>query len=162
MDDSGFLPRWIELLVSEGIRFAVIGGQGVNAYVDPLVSLDLDIVVAVEDRVRAVDVLSRTFRVERFPHSVNVAETGSRLRVQIQTDSRYDRFVQSAVVRDVLGWPLPVAAIEDILQGKVWAAEGPSRRPSQRLKDLTDISRILEKFPALRPSVPASLLARLN
>jgi len=49
MDQSDFLSEVVDLLSREQIRSCIIGGQGVNAYVEPLVSLDLDIVVAVED-----------------------------------------------------------------------------------------------------------------
>jgi hypothetical protein len=37
----------------------------------------------------------------------------------------------------------------------------PSRRPSKRQKDLADIARLLEAFPALRQQVPAEVLTRL-
>jgi hypothetical protein len=47
-DESDFLNRVLKLLDEQGIRYCVIGGQAVNAYADPLVSLDLDIVVAAE------------------------------------------------------------------------------------------------------------------
>ena len=47
-DHTDFLSRVIELLTKHGIRYCVLGGQGVNAYVDPVVSLDLDVVIAVE------------------------------------------------------------------------------------------------------------------
>jgi hypothetical protein len=75
--------------------------------------------------------------------------------VQIQTDPRYVAFVERAAVRDVLGIPLPVAALDDVLQGKIWAATDVSRRPSKRRKDLLDIERILESYLDLRPRVPA-------
>jgi hypothetical protein len=42
---------------------------------------------------------------------------------------------------------LPVAHLEDVLQGKVWAAQDAQRRGSKRQKDLADIARILEKYP---------------
>ena len=64
--------------------------------------------------------------------------------------------------RDVLGISLPVASVEDILQGKVWAALDPSRRASKRRKDLLDIERILETFPQLRERVPDEILARFD
>jgi len=41
MDHSNLLENLIELLRKHEIRFCVIGGQAVNAYVEPLVSLDL-------------------------------------------------------------------------------------------------------------------------
>jgi hypothetical protein len=48
MDQTNFLERLITLLDQRGIQYCVVGGQAVNAYVEPLVSLDLDLVVAVE------------------------------------------------------------------------------------------------------------------
>ena len=77
-------------------------------------------------------------KVEEFPHSLNVAAPGSELRVQIQTDPRYGEFVERASIREVLGLPLPVASLEDVLQGKIWAASDPKRRGSERHKDLLD------------------------
>ena len=160
-DKAGFLDRVIALLGESGVKYCVIGGQGVNAFVEPVVSLDLDLAVAAEDLASAEDVLRKAFRVERFPHSVNVSMTGSDLRVQLQTDPRYAAFVDASAPRDVLGLTLPVARVEDVLQGKVWAALDPGRRPSKRQKDLADISRLLEAFPSLRSQVPDDILSRL-
>jgi hypothetical protein len=162
MDRSEFLDRLIALLSAEGIRYCVVGGQAVNAYAEPVVSLDLDLAVAVDDFARAEARLAAAFTVERHPHSLNVAAAGSDLRVQVQTDSRYAIFVARAVARDVLGIRLPVAALEDVLQGKVWAASDPARRPSKRLKDLADIARLLEVAPRLRSLIPAELLAKIE
>jgi hypothetical protein len=162
MDRSAFLDRLIALLAVEGIRYCVVGGQAVNAYAEPVVSLDLDLVVAVDDLARAEACLTATFTVERHPHSLNVSEVGSDLRVQIQTDSRYAVFVDRAALGTVLGIRLPVAALEDLLQGKIWAASDPDRRPSKRLKDLADIARLLEVAPQLRPLIPAEILERLR
>jgi hypothetical protein len=160
-DEAGFLDRLIAILSEAGVRYCVIGGQAVNAFVEPVVSLDLDIAVATEDLAPAEAVLGKHFRVERFPHSVNVSAPGSDLRVQLQRDPRYSAFVGRASRREVLGLVLPVAGIEDVLQGKVWAAQDPTRRPSKRQKDLADISRLLEAHPELRARVPADVLARL-
>jgi hypothetical protein len=160
-DHAGFLDRVIAVLAESGARYCVIGGQGVNAYVEPVVSLDLDLAVATEDLGPAEDHLRGHFRVERFAHSVNVSAHGSDLRVQLQTDPRYAAFVATSSVREVLGLRLPVARIEDVLQGKVWAAQDAARRPSKRQKDLADISRLLEAQPELRSRVPDDVLARL-
>jgi len=161
VDESGFLDRVVALLAQSGLRYCVVGGQAVNAYVEPVVSLDLDIVVAADDLAAAEDLLSRQFTVARFPHSLNVSAPGSDLRVQLQTDPRYADFVARSSVRDVLGLELPVASLEDVLRGKVWAALDETRRPSKRQKDLADIARILELRPDLRPRVPTEILTRL-
>jgi hypothetical protein len=56
---------------------------------------------------------------------------------------------------------LPVAPVEDVLQGKLWAVLDPARRASKRQKDLADIARLLEAYPDLRDQVPSEVLAKL-
>jgi hypothetical protein len=56
---------------------------------------------------------------------------------------------------------LPVARIEDVLQGKIWAVQDSTRRGSKRQKDLADIARLLEASPQLRSMVPADVLGKL-
>jgi len=161
VDHSNLLERLIAKLEESGIAYCVVGGQAVNAYVEPLVSLDLDLAVAAADVERIAPILESEFAVERFPHSINVSQQGSDLRVQFQTDTRYFDFPGRSERRSVLGLDLPVARLQDVLDGKVWAALDSSRRPSKRQKDLADISRILERFPELRSRVPEELLERL-
>jgi len=160
-DGSDLLEELIPLLEKHGVRYCVVGGQGVNAYVDPLVSLDLDLAIAAQDIQRVESLLAPRFGVESFPRSLNVSQPGSDLRVQIQTDPRYAEFVDRAERRNVLGLTLPVARIEDVLQGKIWAVQDATRRRSKRQKDLADIARLLESYPDLRPSVPPEVLSRL-
>jgi len=160
-DHSDFLSRAIELLTANGIRYCVIGGYGVNAYVDPVVSLDLDIVIAAKQCSEIARPLAEAFTVDCFPHGVNVLARGSDLRLQLQTDPRYESFLARASVRDVLGIRLPVASLEDILQGKIWAVLDSSRRPSKRQKDLADIARLIEAYPHMHQKVPDEILARL-
>ena len=161
VDRSDLLDRLLELFRDEHVRFCVIGGLAVNAYVEPVVTLDLDVVVAVPDLARVETSLASRFRVERFPHSLNVSLPSSELRVQIQLDPRYATFVDRAQRREVLGVEMPVAAVRDVLAGKVWAVEDGARRASKRQKDLADIARLLEADPSLRPDVPATVLAKL-
>lgn len=161
MDQSNLLENLVSLLNEQGIRFCVIGGQAVNAFVEPLVSLDLDLVVAVDQLEQVEPLLESHFDVKRFPHSLNVSMSGSDLRVQIQTDERYSSFVERASIRTVLGMTLPVASVDDVLQGKVWAALDPERRGSKRQKDLADIARLIEAYPHLRERVPKEILGRL-
>ena len=161
MDKSNFLERLIELLESSGVRFAVVGGQAVNAYATPLVSLDLGLAVATEELPELENLLSPHFSLQRFPHSLNVSDPNSGLRVQFQTDPRYSAMVARAATQEVLGLALPVANLEDVLQGKIWAALDEERRASKRQKDLADIARLLEAYPELRKTVPEILLDKL-
>jgi len=161
MDKADFIVELTDLLRTEGIKYAVIGGQAVNAYAEPLVSLDLDLAVAVEHLEKVEALLRARFKVQRFPHSLNISQVDSKLRVQVQTDPRYSEFVARAAPRNVLDLTLPVADVRDVLQGKIWAAQDSERRPSKRQKDLADIARLLEAYPELRSMIPDDILSRL-
>jgi hypothetical protein len=113
-------------------------------------------VIAPDQVDRLTALLSNEFVVAEFPHSLNVTDPDSKLRVQIQKDPRYNDFTRSET-DDVLETPMRVASIEDVLQGKIWAASDPERRDSKRKKDITDIARIIESFPELRERVPPEL-----
>jgi hypothetical protein len=162
MDKADLLEEVLAFLRDCRIRFCVIGGQAVNAYVEPLVSLDLDLAVAVTQIDQIRKLAKDRFHADEFPHSLNISSPGSNLRVQIQTDPRYGDFVERASMRVVLGLNLPVAAIDDVLQGKIWAASDSTRRPTKRRKDLLDIERILEAYPHLRARVPDELLRQIS
>ena len=161
VDKENALESLIALLETHGIHYCLIGGQAVNAYVEPLVSLDLDLVVAIDQLEQVEMLLAESFEVKRFPHSLNVSLPQSDIRVQIQTDRRYASFPERATPRRVLGLTLPVASLEDVLQGKIWAVLDPDQRGSKRQKDLADIARLLEAFPELRPRTPLEVLNHL-
>lgn len=159
MDRANLLEQLIALLDAHGIRYCVIGGVGVNAYTEPVITLDFDLVIATDQLQDAEKLLGQSFQVKRFAPSLNISALHSQLRVQIQTDSRYADFVTRAAPQRVLGLVMPIAQPQDILQGKIWAAQDPARRTSKYFKDLADIARLLEKFPELRPLVPDEILA---
>jgi hypothetical protein len=161
VDRSNLLERFFELLGAHNVEFCLVGGQALNAYVEPVVSLDLDIVVAADRLAEVESLLSQQFTVQRFEHSLNVSDQSSDLRIQIQLDPRYGGFIRRARVSTVLGLRVPVASVDDVLQGKIWAVEDRTRRGSKRQKDLADIARILEAYPHLRMRVPSEVLARL-
>ncbi|MGE3594100.1 MAG: hypothetical protein AB7N70_01025 [Dehalococcoidia bacterium] len=94
-DQVDFLDRLIGLLGEHEIRYCLIGGQAVNAYIEPLDSLDLDIVVAVEQLSEIEALLRDEFNVERFPHSLALTcAFKSKLTCdtpRLSTDPRCDR-----------------------------------------------------------------------
>ncbi len=154
---SDVVQAFLNTLAELGAEYCVVGGLAVNAYVEPVVSLDLDVVIAAKDMEKACEAVAKEFSIERFPHSVNLTSGQSDLRIQLQTDARYQSFLSSATERDVLGYQMRVAALEDVLQGKIWAYSDEQRRMSKRQKDLADILRIVEAYPALEQKLPASL-----
>lgn len=161
VDREEFLERFLEVLRTTGVEYCLIGGQAVNAYAEPVVSLDLDVVVAAGQIDALEATLAQRFVVKRFGHRINVSAPDSDIRVQIRADPRYLAFLPYATPREVLGITLSVARVEDVLQGKVWAALDPARRSSKRQKDLADIARLLEVFPHLRARGPSEILSKL-
>jgi hypothetical protein len=156
-----FFEKFINFFKEKDIKFCVIGDLAVNAYCEPVVSLDLDIVIAVSQVAEFIKLLSASFSVSQQAHSINVASADSDLRIQIQTDPRYQEFIGKAVAKTVLGYEIPVASLEDVLRGKIWAYEDMTRRPSKRQKDLADIMRLTESYPQLIKLLPVSLKERL-
>jgi len=153
----------LRLLEQTRAEYCVIGGLAVNAYAEPVVSLDLDIVI-VANRVQALceAASSKGFKIEQFEHSINLSVPGSDLRIQIQTDPRYQEFVPRAVQRNVLGYTMAVAALDDVLRGKVWAYRDEQRRQSKRQKDLADILRVVETHPELRDRLPPEIESQVE
>ncbi len=160
---SDIIQVFLDILSQTGSQYCLIGGLAVNAYAEPVVSLDMDVVAAVED-VEAIckAAKERGLKIEKFEHSVNITSPKSDLRIQLQQDQRYQKFLSNADGRNVLGYTMRVARIEDVLQGKVWAYSDKTRRKSKRQKDLADIFRIVEKFPQLQASLPQSIREELN
>jgi hypothetical protein len=160
---SDIIQILLDILTKTGSRYCLIGGLAVNAYVEPVVSLDLDIVAAAEG-IEAIcgAAKERGLKVEQFEHSVNITSSSSNLRIQLQSDPRYQRFISVAAERNVLGYRMKVARLEDVLQGKVWAYMDTLRRKSKRQKDLADIFRIIEKYPHLEASLPQKLRQELD
>jgi hypothetical protein len=152
----------LNTLKEKDIKFCIVGGLAVNAYCEPVVSLDLDVVITASNVVELIRILSQKFSVTEQPHSINISSPDSDLRIQIQTDQRYQEFITRAVEKNVLGYEIPVASVEDILQGKIWAYEDTTRRPSKRQKDLADIMRLVETHPRLVSNLPATLRKRIT
>jgi len=55
-----------------------------------------------------------------------------------------------------------VAAVEDVIQGKIWAYSDEQRRKSKRQKDLSDIMRLIEEHPSLLNNLPDSIKKRID
>jgi len=149
-------------LVIEACRFqgayCLIGGLAVNCYVEPVYTLDADIVIQ-SARLSGVGeaLAEKGFVVEDFKHSLNATLPGSQLRIQFTKDSLYQPFPERAVDREIFGILVKVAALEDVFQGKLWAWQDHQRRPSKRMKDQADLIRICESYPTLTSLLPDEL-----
>jgi hypothetical protein len=143
--------------------WCLIGGLAVNCYVEPVYTVDVDlVVVAAKLPEIESELTARGFRVERFEHSMNAQRPGSKLKAQLTTDPRYQEFLKDATEREVLGIRIPVASLENVIRGKVWAWRDARRRLSKRKKDELDLLRIAESHPKLRNLIPAEISNQLE
>ena len=151
----------VEALRANGQPFCLIGGLAVNHYVEPVVTLDADFAIAASAGLVGV-LRAAGFVVEEFPHSVNAQLPGSRLRVQITVNSRYGGFPARAVAGELFGVRLPIAALEDLVQGKLWAVADTTRRASKRAKDRADLIRICESRPHVIALIPPGVIPEVD
>jgi hypothetical protein len=66
------LQQFIDLLNDMKIDYCVIGGLAVNAHVEPVVSLDLDVIVSAEAIDRLSKSVEKMFTIKKFPHNLNL------------------------------------------------------------------------------------------
>jgi hypothetical protein len=151
------LQQFLTALNNLKIDYCVIGGLAVNAYAEPVVSLDLDIVIALEQQERILEAIRNIFSTDVYEHSINLTSKQSDIRIQIQTDRRYQEFIGRASSKPLLGYEMRIAALEDVLRGKTWAYLNETRRKSKRQKDLADIFRIIEAYPNLKERLPKEI-----
>ncbi|MGA2797749.1 MAG: nucleotidyl transferase AbiEii/AbiGii toxin family protein [Thermoguttaceae bacterium] len=142
--------RLVDCLERADIAWCAIGGVAVNHWAkEPMVTQDVDFVVAAEAIERAVAVLEDAgFQSERFQWSINF-KGHSKILMQLSTEDFYRDFPARAVAADVHGILMRVASLEDTLRGKMKAYGEPERRQSKRIKDLADIARLVEAHPRL-------------
>ena len=142
--------------------WCLIGGLAVNCYVEPVYTLDADIVIAGELAAIKDELIKAGFSVEEFPHSLNAKMAKSDLRIQFSLDPTYQSFLSDTTVHDVLGQQVPVASLTSIVRGKVWAWSDQKQRLSKRKKDELDLIRILETYPQLSDLMPPEIRSQVE
>jgi hypothetical protein len=154
--------RLIEICQSFG-SYCLIGGLAVNCYVEPVYTLDADIVVIAASLPKLAAYLrEQGFKVEEHQHSVNVLAPESKLRIQFTTDERYQAFLSRSMEAKVLGLLVKVATLEDVAQGTLLAYSDPQRRLSERKKGELDLIRLAEAYPALKSMYPGELVEQID
>lgn len=155
--------RMVNALERAELHWCAIGDIAVNHWAaEPMVTRDVDFVVAVDEIDRAVSALEAVgFTAERVEWSVNFRGR-SQVSLQLSTEDFYLDFPSRSVPADVHGILLRVASIDDTLAGKIKAWRTPERRPSKAIKDLGDIARLVEAHPQLATSLPADVSQALR
>jgi hypothetical protein len=138
--------------------YCLIGGLAVNCYVEPLYTLDADLVFISSALPELTKKLTgHGFDVKTHEHTLNVIAPGSELRIQFTKDERYQDFLPRRIEAMVLGEKVKVACLRDVVQGKLWAYSDLKRRFSKRKKDELDLIRLAEAYPELKSMYPAEL-----
>lgn len=154
--------RMVDALERAELHWCAIGGIAVNHWAaEPMVTRDVDFVVAVDEIEQAVAALEQAgFMAERHSWSVNFRGR-SQVSLQLSTEDFYKDFPARAVAADVHGILLRVATLGDTLAGKIKAWRTPERRPSKAIKDLGDIARLVEAHPHLEAALPEDVTGAL-
>jgi len=147
--------------------YCLIGGLAVNCYVEPVYTLDADLVmIAASLPALTADLREKGFKTEGHANSVNATAAGSDLRIQFTTDQRYQAFLTRSVDAKVLGIHVRVASLQDVTQGKLWDElwnDGdPRRRLSKRKNDELDLIRLAEAYPELKSLYPDELREQID
>jgi transposase InsO family protein len=155
--------RLVGVLERADVPWCAIGGIAVNHWADqPMVTQDVDIVVALDAIERVVPMLEKAgFHAERFAWSINFNRR-SAVSIQFSTEDFYRDYPTRAVVADVHGILMRVASLEDTIKGKIKAWSEPQRRQSKRIKDLADIARLVEAYPHLWMNLPDRLREQIQ
>jgi hypothetical protein len=144
--------------------WCLIGGLAVNCYVEPVYTMDVDVVADARwIETSGLDVESFAPSAPLIWHRARRARsTTSMLQVNLVVDPRYQSFIATAKRRNILGEEAPVATLEDVLQGKVWAWQDSKRRLSKRKKDELDLLRIAESHPQMQHLIPMEIVSQLG
>lgn len=155
--------RLVDCLERADIAWCAIGDIAVNHWaVEPMVTQDVDFVVATESIELATRRLEEAgFKSERFQWSINF-HGHSKVRIQLSTEDFYNGFPSRSVPADIHGILMRVASLEDTLHGKIKAWRDAERRQSKKLKDLSDIARLIENHLHLWDLLDAELKAKIE
>lgn len=155
--------RLVDCLERADIPWCAIGGIAVNHWAsEPMVTQDVDFVVATESVEISIQILSEAgFKAARYAWSVNFVGH-SRVSLQLRTEDFYQEFPARSVAADVHGILLRVASLGDTLAGKVKAWSDTERRQSKRIKYLGDIARLVESHPHLWAQLNPELQQRIE
>ncbi len=138
--------------------YCLVGGLAVNCYVEPVYTLDADLVVHSKQLNPLRKLLEKEgFKTDDHRQTLNAQTPGSDLRIQFTKDIQYQDFVSRAEIKEVFGIKVKVACLQDLVQGKIWAWTDKQRRLSKRQKDQADLIRIAESYPEIRKILPAEL-----
>ena len=158
----------VETLQRCGARWCVLGGWAINTYATPVYTAILRLAVAADDLQRVTrSLLAADFRVKERSSSVLARRSPTqdnsrahRLTAHFISTDQHRSFVERAGLRTVFGVDVPVAAVADVVQDKLWTWNDPARRASQHIEDEMDLLRLAETyFDEVGPRLPDQLRA---
>lgn len=156
---SGALKQIIDIL-AVNVDYCLIGGTAINYYVEPIYTGEVNFVISPNDKIKILKALQGAgidFKDDDTCISIPVPKT-SRLTIYINTDSRYQGFMANTHAGLLFDeFKVQLAALEDLIQGKIWSLEDSCRKVSKQFKDQADLCRIVENYPKLIKLLPIYL-----
>ena len=157
------VSRLVAVVEERAFPWCMIGDFAVNHWSnEPMTTNHVDLVIASEKVEEAAELLKLVgFAEKRLPQSYHYRGS-SNVSFQVIKEKMFLGYPRRAVPARVQGIIVKVASLEDTLHRKVATFSDSERRRSKRLKDLSDISRLLEAHPHLQPLIPESIASRLE
>lgn len=157
------LGKFLNILEKNKISYCVLGGVTLNAYCEPILTLDFDCVISLNQLEKLKNILKKeNFKIKSNQHTCEVKSKNSDLRIQIQKNVRYQDFIGNSKELKVLGYKMKIAKKEDILRGKIWAYQDKKRNIIKRERDLLDRRRLIKKYPSLKKELPKEILIKIE
>ena len=157
------VSRLVAALEEQEVKWCMIDGLAVNHWAEePMATADVDPVIAAEQIEDSAKVFRNLgFTEKRLDYSINF-KGDTKVSIQISTEQMYLSFPERSVPASVHGILMHVASLSDTLKGKLAACSAPEQRKTKKLKDLLDISRLVEAHPKLVNEVPKEIRAKLE
>ena len=157
------VSRLVAALEEREISWCMIGGLAVNHWaLETMFSEDVDLVIVPEDIAEAAKILREfDFDESRSAHSISF-KGKSKITIRLHTADKYFVFPAEAVAAEVHGIAMRVADLESILNESLSAYLDLSRKPTKRMQDLLEISRMLEAHPYIAGLIPSEIYDKLE
>lgn len=160
-ENEGLLEAFLGTLSELDADFCVIGELAINTVARPVYTPNLEVVIEAAKQDRVLRRLKKRFAVQDRPRTVVITQPGTGFCILVRKDPRYQDFISRVEAKTILGYLMPVASSQDLLQEKLWDYQRHAQRPEARRKDLEDIERLADAQPELGTNLPQDVEAEL-
>ena len=154
------IQQFVDICADLGIDYCFIGEIAVNAYVDePAFSYSNEVILpndSLEDFLREA---RKYFRVKEFPHKVALHDPDAACFLEIALNQSHPGIWPEMATTVFTGLELNIPSIKALIDLKLAQYSNDLLPKSKRLKALTSICQIIEKYPEFMQILPDEINA---